>query len=249
MDLEIVPQISGLLHKYNDKFLADDSLSNVEVLLLSLYLIEQKNKKAGATYSEVKEFFLSLGRKENNFTVAIHRAKKQDLVEEKENVFYFLIGGLKNIWKVLGKIEKSRVCILKSGEFFTAIKLFEEFLQNEMNNEEILLFDPHIASSTLYPFSVLKGKIKSIRILTSNIYETEKFKEYKNKFEKEIGAKVTICKNLKIHDRWLICGEKCWSIGSSIKDLGNKDTMIQELEVTNSLKDLFQLRWDESEEF
>jgi predicted PolB exonuclease-like 3'-5' exonuclease len=75
----------------------------------------------------------------------------------------------------------------------------------------------------------------------------EKFNDYKKKFEKETGTKIEIRKNLKIHDRWLICGDKCWSIGSSIKDLGNKDTLIKELDgVTSSLTDLFQLRWDES---
>jgi hypothetical protein len=169
MDLELVPNISGLLHKYNDKLLADESLSDVEVLLLSLYLIEQKNNKAGATYNEVKEFFLSLGRKENNFNVAIHRAKRQNLVEEKEEVFYFLIKGLKQIWKVIGQTQKTTVYIVKAGENFTAIKLFEEFLQNEIKGNELLLFDSHISPSTLYPLSVLKGKLEHIKILTSNV--------------------------------------------------------------------------------
>ncbi len=250
MDLELVPNISGLLHKYNDKLLADESLSDVEVLLLSLYLIEQKNNKAGATYNEVKEFFLSLGRKENNFNVAIHRAKRQNLVEEKEEVFYFLIKGLKQIWKVIGQTQKTTVYIVKAGENFTAIKLFEEFLQNEIKGNELLLFDSHISPSTLYPLSVLKGKLEHIKILTSNVYDAEKFREYKKKFEKETAIKVDIKKTVKIHDRWLICGEMCWSIGSSIKDFGNKDTMIKELDgVANSLKELFQERWNESENF
>lgn len=250
MNLEIIPSISGLLHKYNDKFLADDSLSNVDVLLLSLYLIEKKNQKTGVTYTEIKEIFFSLGRTENNFNVAIHRAKKQNLIEEKEKAFYFLIQGLKQIWKILGKTEKSKVWILKSGEFFTSIKLFEEFIQNEIKDEEMLLFDPYISSNTLYPFSMLKGKLKTIKILTSNIHEEEKFKEYKKKFEKEFSINLQVKKNLKIHDRWLISGEKCWSIGSSIKDLGNKDTTIHELDgVKNSLTELFKFRWDEAEEF
>ncbi|MCW1304567.1 MAG: hypothetical protein OH354_02225 [Candidatus Parvarchaeota archaeon] len=247
---ELVSRFSGLIHQYYDRFLADDSLSNVDVLLLSLYIIEQRNNKAGTTYNELKELFLSLGRNENNFNVALHRSKKQNLIEKKENLLFFLIRGLKQVWKILGLTGKSRVYIFKSGEFFTAIRLFEEFLQKEMKKDEILLFDPYISSQTIHPFLILKGRLKYLKILTSNVYDMEKFNDYKKKFENETGIKIEIRKNLKIHDRWLICGDRCWSIGSSIKDLGNKDTLIKELDgVTNSLVDLFQLRWNESSPF
>jgi hypothetical protein len=54
--------------------------------------------------------------------------------------------------------------------------------------------------------------------------------------------------NKKIHDRFIICGDMCWSIGSSIKDLGNKDTIVREInEVAFSLRHLFLQRWDEGE--
>jgi len=242
--------ISGLFHKYGDRFLADDSLTNVDVLLLSLYLIEQRTKTVGAPYSDVKELFVSLGRKEDGFKVSVFRAKKESLIEDRENTLSFLVKGLKKVWAFIGQIAKSRVYILKSGEHFTAIKLFEEFLQNEMKDGEILLSDTWISPSTLFPFSTLKGKLKYFRILTSNITEIEKFREYKKKFEKEMELKLEIRKNTKVHDRWLICGEKCWSLGGSIKDLGNKDTIISELnDVKDSLKELFEVRWEESEKF
>lgn len=52
--------------------------------------------------------------------------------------------------------------------------------------------------------------------------------------------------NQKLHDRYLICGEKCWHFGTSIKDLGNKDTIIKEIsEVYQSMKELFEVRWEE----
>lgn len=241
-----ISKISGLIHKYNDRYLADDSLSDFDVLLLSIYLIDQKHKKSGAKYNEVKNLFISLGRKEANFRVAVHNAKKQSFIEEKEKVFYFLIKGLKKIRNILGQMGKSTVYIIKSGENFTAIKLFEEFLSNEMKGKEILLCDPYVSSSTLFPFVVLKGKLKNIKILSSNVWESEKFKEYKKRFEKETNIKVDVKVNKKIHDRYIICGKKCWSIGTSIKDLGNKDTVIKELtEVSNSLNDLFLERWNE----
>jgi len=113
--------------------------------------------------------------------------------------------------------------------------------------DEILLCDSHVSHSTLFPFAILKGKIKSIKILTSNVYDSAKMKNYKKKMKKDMRISVEVRNNKKIHDRFLICGDKCWSIGSSIKDLGNKDTTIREItEVTGSMRDLFSERWDEA---
>ena len=90
-------------------------------------------------------------------------------------------------------------------------------------------------------------KIKSIKILTSKIYESDKLEDYIKRIEKEMKISVKVKINNKIHDRYLICGENSWSIGSSIKDLGNKDTIIRELkEITNSLKTLFLERFNEN---
>lgn len=247
MELTIPSNLSGLLRKYNDGFLADDSLSDLNVILLSLYLIEHKTGKSGASYNELKKLFVSLGRKEDSFRKNLSNAKKQNMVKEKEETIYFLIGGLKRIENVVGQTEKTPVYLVKSGETFKAIKLFEEFLTSEINDNEILLCDPHISSATLFPFSILKNKVKAIKILCSNIYDHEKFLEYKKKLMKETNIAVETKVNNKIHDRYLICGKKCWSIGTSIKDLGNKDTIIRELdEVANSLKELFTKRWNEA---
>lgn len=250
IDLEIPENITGLFHRYNDKFLADDSLSDLDVLLLSIYLIEYKSKKSGILYVKTKESFVSLGRKEDNFRKIVHIAKNQNLIEEKEKVLKFRIGGLKRIEKVIGQIEKMPVRIIKSGENFTAIKLFEEFLNSEIKDNEILLCDPYISPSTLYPLSILKNKVKNIKVLSSNVYDSEKFKEYKKKFEKETNTTVEVKISNRIHERYLISGEKCWSLGCSVKDLGNKDTVIKELdEVVKSLKELFLERWNEASIF
>jgi hypothetical protein len=244
--IEIPQEMSGLLRKHYDSIIADDSLTDLDVILISINLIERVNKKAGARYDDIKKLFVSFGRKEENFKANIFQAKNKVLKIDKEDNITFLSKGLKRLEKILGQIGKSQVYVVKSGEYFTARKLFEEFLINEIKDKELLLVDPYISPSTLFPFSVLKGRITNIKILTSNIYEDIKFEEYKKQLEKETNINVEVKDNKDIHDRFLISGEKCWSIGSSIKDLGNKDTMIIEIKgVTNSLRDLFQLRWDE----
>ncbi|MGQ9719565.1 MAG: hypothetical protein ACUVWK_07005 [Nitrososphaerales archaeon] len=224
--------------------MADDSLSDMDVILLSVYFIEHNNKKAGVEYDECKQLFTRLGRKEANYKANIYLAKKISLIEVTDTVLNLTIGGLKRIRKMLGQIEKTPVHVIKSGQSFTAIKLLEE-----IKSDEILLCDPYISSITLFPFSILKGKVKSIKILTFNIHDSDKFREYRIKMEKETGITIGVKVSKKIHDRYLISGDKCWSFGSSIKDLGNKDTTIREIsEVTTSVRDLFSERWDESDE-
>jgi hypothetical protein len=246
--LEIPRELSGLIYKHYDRLLADDSLSDLNVILLSLYLIETKNKKAGAEYDECKKLFIALGRKEENYRANIHLAKKKWLIEIKDGVLNFTSKGLKEIRTLLGQVEKSPVYVIKSGQSFSAIMLLEQFLDNEIRAEELLLCDPHISAETLFPLNKLKGKVNAVKILASNIYDGDRFKEYKKRLQKEMNINIEVRISKKIHDRYLISGDRCWSIGASMKDLGNKDTVIKEIsEVTDSLKQLFMERWNEAE--
>lgn len=248
--VDLPPEFSGLFHRHLDRVLVDDSLSDLDIILLSVYLIENKNKKAGVSYDECKQLFTGLGRKEVNYKANIYNAKKMSLIVEKDAKLLLAIGGLKRIWKLLGQIGKSPVHVIKSGQNFSAIKLLEEFLSQEITAEDILLCDSYIASATLFPFSVLKGRTSTIKILASKVQDEDKFKDYKAKFEKETAIAIAVRVSTRIHDRYLISGDKCWSFGASIKDLGNKDTTIREIsEVTVSMKDLFTERWNESPDF
>jgi hypothetical protein len=247
LPVDLPPEFSGLFHRHVDRVLADDSLSDLDVILLSVYLIENKNKRAGADYDECKQLFTGLGRKEVNYKANIYNAKKMSLIVGKNAKLFLAIGGLKRIRRLFGQIGKSPVHVIKSGQNFSAIKLLEEFLFQEVTAGEILLCDSYIAPATLFPFSVLKGHINAIKILATKMQDEDKFGDYKAKFEKETGITIAVRVSTKIHDRYLISGDKCWSFGASIKDLGNKDTTIKEIsDVTASMKDLFTERWNES---
>jgi hypothetical protein len=141
------------------------------------------------------------------------------------------------------------VYVIKSGQSFTAVKLLEEFLTREIEPGDLLLCDSYVSPSTLFPFSVLHN-VKTIKVLTSNVQNAEKFREYLNKMRKETSIVIEVKVSTKIHDRYLITGNKCWCFGASIKDLGNKDTTIREIsEVANSMRELFEERWKESSNF
>jgi hypothetical protein len=249
---EVLSELGGYIRKYFDRYFAEDSLSDMGVLVLSLYLIDRKRGKVGAQYIELKQLFTALGRKEHNFYKVFRNAVDWGIVatdkRDQELIVSLTYDGIKLLDGILGRSLKAKVFVIKSGQGFTAIKMFEEFLTSTMNCEEILLCDPYVSPQTLYPFTVLKGKLSSLKILTTNVSEGEKFKDYIRRFKQEYNVKVEVRTTRKIHDRYLICGDKCWSIGCSIKDLGNKDTIIKELdEVARSLKDLFEDRWNDRE--
>lgn len=244
--VEIPQEMTGIFQRHHDTIIADGSLSDLDVILTTIYLIENTTKKAGANYNEVKDLFVSFGRKDKNFKVNVYQAKKKSLINDNDKTLFFLSDGLKRVRNILGLIGKSPVYVIKSGQNFSAIKLFEEFLVSQVKGD-VLLCDSYISHQTLFPFTELNGKIKSLKIITANIYDSDKFKDYKNKLIKEFKIPVEVKVNKKVHDRFIVCGDKCWSIGGSIKDLGNKDATIREIsEVTNSMRDLFMERWDEA---
>ena len=242
MDIEIPSELSGLVQKYHDTYIIDDSLTDLDVLLISIYLIEEETKEAKVNYEEVKNLFLSFGRKIENFRVNLSQATKKSILLQEGKTIRFI--SLKKINQILNKVGKSSVYLIKSGEEFTAIKLFEEFLIKEVDNENILVCDTYISHESLYAFYVLKGKIKSLKILTSKIHDEEKFESCKEKMKKEFKISIEVKKNRNLHDRYIIFGNKCWSIGHSIKDLGRKDTIIRDIsEVCSSMRDLFDERF------
>lgn len=247
--LDIPPEFSGAVQEHYDRYIADASLSDPEVLLLSVYIVEFSHQTAGAEYAETKETFVALSRREDNFRKAIH-VTRQKYLDLEGTRLYFRAEGLELLRKKLGQIGKSPVYVVKSGQQFSGIKLFENFLTNEMKNKELLICDPYVSHITLFPLSILTGTLTNVRLLTANVFEEEKFRHYSERLSKESGITLETRLNRKIHDRYLISGESCWALGTSIKDIGNKDTTIRDIsEVIASMTSLFQERWNESTTF
>jgi hypothetical protein len=247
--IKVPEELSGLFYRNYDRVLLDDSVSDKDALLLAVHVIEEQNGKAGVPYTECKGLFISWGRmKETNFHVAVHRCIRESLIERRDDLLYFLVGGIKRIRELLGQTGKAPVYIIKSGQHFTSVKLLEEFLLKEVTSSELLLCDPYISASTLHPFTVLKGKVSSIKILTTNVEDPCKFKNYIARMNKETKIYTEVKTNKKIHDRYLISGDRCWSFGTSIKDLGNKDSIIREIsEIVYTLRGVFDERWNEAQ--
>lgn len=244
--ITVPPELAGVVQRYYDRYLADASLSDLDVLLLSIYLVERAQNSAGADYETARDAFAEMGRSPDSFRKALHVAKLR-LVSQEDSKLYFKADGLLRFRQKLGQVGKAPVYLIKSGETFSGIKLFEEFLSNEVKAGELLICDAYVSSTTLFPLTSLKGKISRVKLLTTNISDIDKFRAYATKLSRESGIIVETRISTKIHDRYLITKNGCWSIGSSIKDIGNKDTVIRDItEVRDSMLNLFNERWNES---
>lgn len=239
----------NFLHEHGNTYLVDETLSDCDVILIALFLRESLLEST-AEY-KIRLIFESFGCSTRSWDNAATEAVKAGYVEvyedySKKEYMRLLIRGLKRIEDIFGRISATKHHIIKSGEAFTAKKLFEDFLKAEIEKGVILLCDPYISPSTLYPFSELSGKVDSLKILTANILEKGKFEKCLTDLKDETEISVEVRINRKIHDRYLISEKRCWTIGTSIKDLGNKDCIIKEVsDIVQSLSDLFWERWEE----
>lgn len=233
-----------IFHEYHGEYLINDTLSDSDVLVIALFLREGLKKYPEA--DKVKLAYLSLGRAFSTWDNAVKHATKDNLVEARGGCLFMLIAGLKRVEDIFG-LSGTKHYIFKSGKTFSAQKQFEDFLKAEIEKGEILLCDPYIDPSTLYPFLELLSKTDTLKILSSNISQKEKFETCLKRLQEERGNLVQVKINQKLHDRYLISGSKCWLIGTSIKNLGNKDCIIKETsEIAQSLTELFWERWKES---
>jgi len=228
-------------------------LTNVDSLLITIYYLTYKKHKSSTNYKHAKQFYVHrLGRKESSFSKAVFIAKKKSLIDKRDKQLRLTAKGMEKVKELLRDVDDSSGhMIIKAGEPFFAIRILEELLQKNVEADEVLLCDPYISQSTLFPLLVLKGKVSRIRIITCNIQDDEIFKEYAMKLQHEAKLKVEVRRICgKIHDRYIIAGKMCWLIGTSIKDLGKKDTFIKDVsEVCRLIRELFEERWKEADTF
>jgi hypothetical protein len=241
-----------LIHEFHDRMLLDDKPSDKTALLLSLYMCSNEHKKSEIEYGSVKDLFVILGRKEENFGVNLFNAKKEGLIDEKEGKIKLLslkIAGLKAVKDLLGESVGVKTRLIESGKVYSGKRLFQEMVVSQLGST-VQICDPYCGARILDLLSAIKQKSK-VQILTQVIEQKEAFKRELADFSKEfpeIEVEVRVFHKRKLHDRYLISGDNCWSIGSSLKDLGNKDTTVTKLEdeVRFALEEIFEKRWLEA---
>lgn len=250
---EEVEDVKYLIHEFHDKLLLDDKPSDKTALLLSLYMCSNKNKQSEITYDEVRKLFVMIGRKEDNFAVNLFNAKKEELVDEREEgkvkLLSLKVKGLKEVKDTLGETIGVKTWLIESGKVYTGKKLFQEIVTSKIGSTAKIC-DPYCGPRILDLVSGIKQKCR-IFLLTQEIEQKESFKRELGDFAREfqhLKIEVRVYSGKTLHDRYIISDGNCWSIGSSLKDFGNKDAIITKLEdeVRYAVEEMFDKRWQEA---
>jgi hypothetical protein len=245
-----------IVHEFHDKLLLDDKPSDKTALLLSLYMCSNKSKQSEITYDEVRKLFVTLGRKEDNFAVNLFNAKKDGFVDERQEgqvkLLSLKVKGLKEVKDTLGETIGVKTWLIESGKVYSGKKLVQEIVMSKIGSTAKIC-DPYCGARILDLISGIEHKCE-IYLLTQAIEQKESFKRELTDFSKEfqhLKIEVRIFNGKNLHDRYMISDGNCWSIGSSLKDLGKKDTTITKLEdeVKYAIEEMFDKRWQEATSF
>ena len=101
---------------------------------------------------------------------------------------------------------------------FTAKSEIRDFIAQ--SETELFLVDAYVGVATL---DCLREMTHSIRMLTGDQRQSiqQGFEAAVKDFRVE-GFQLEVRRHPKLHDRYLIFNERCWLVGSSIKDAGKK---------------------------
>lgn len=120
--------------------------------------------------------------------------------------------------------------LVPAGRLIRGVEEIESILSHNCQ-EYVILCDPYCSRRTL---SILEATPREIPItvLTMRITDDESFKEGLERVRKSgrvIDVKISEARP-GFHDRYVITHSHGWTVGTSIKDIGNRDTLIHELE-------------------
>jgi len=128
---------------------------------------------------------------------------------------YSKIPGLK---KELGEPVIPRELVIPEHRTFAAKSEVRDILEKAQT--PILVVDPYIGVGTLNCFRSVKV---AIRLLTGNQTNSiePRFDVALQSFVTE-GFQVEVRQHPKLHDRHIVFNDRCWLVGSSLKDAGKK---------------------------
>jgi hypothetical protein len=118
----------------------------------------------------------------------------------------------------LGEPGIAREIVVGENKPFSAKSEVREFLEKAQT--EVYIIDPYIGMGTLDCLRTVKHPIRLLTGSHQNSIESG-FDVALRAFQAE-GFQVMIKQHSKLHDRHLVFNDRCWLVGSSLKDAGRK---------------------------
>lgn len=140
----------------------------------------------------------------------------------------------------LGESAIPRELAVPEDKPFAAKSEVREFL--EKANTPILIVDPYVGVGTLDCFRSVKVPVRLLTGKHANSIE-QRFDAALQAFLAE-DFELDVRQHRKLHDRHIVFNERCWLVGSSLKDAGKKafhaiEIIDAKAEVTNT----FEAKW------
>jgi len=127
---------------------------------------------------------------------------------------------------------------------FTAKSEAREFIGKAETS--VTIVDNYIGIGTL---DCLRDLDKPVRVLTGSRKQNieKSFTKPLSEFIEE-GHEIEIRCHPKLHDRYIIFNDRCWMVGSSLKDAGKKTfNIIECVDIKNKIISDVDKKWDEAE--
>ena len=254
--LEKHPEVSSLCQLVGQRYILN-GFSDEETIILSSYLYEVLDVKKYKVYraKDTLKIYEFLGGSFRNYQNALSSAEQNDyvnliLTDEKEK--YPVLSAKKGIQKVFDIIKRTtgrELRIFKAGKVYAAKIQFEQFLEEEvLPTNQLFIVDSYVSGDLFKFLYTTFSKVKKLRILTDTVFNSKRFLEDLVAFEKEGKIEIEVKTTKNIHDRFIISDNRAWSIGTSIKDIGKKDSVISDqFSIRDTLLELLNERWNNSQ--
>jgi len=125
---------------------------------------------------------------------------------------------IRKLKTAVGDSRVPRELAVAENKPFAAKSEVREFL--EKSETPIFVIDPYVGVGTLDCFRAVKQPIRLLSGTRPNSIETG-FDGALAAFQSE-GFAIEIRREAKLHDRHIVFNDRCWLVGSSLKDAGGK---------------------------
>ncbi len=229
------PQYGG--RRYNPYVFTEQGIAMLSSVLKSDIAIKTSIQIMN-TFIKIREFLYDNKMLFNKInTIEINQIEYQTKTNKKlKDINY----KLDEVFEYTATKKEVSQKIFFDGQIYDAFSLFVEIIKSA--NRNILLIDNYVDTKTLNILCKRKDNIK-ITIYTKN--RTKLTSEDIDKFN--LQYKNLEVKNIEtFHDRFLIIdNKKCYHIGASLKDAGNKSFAISELNDKSVVKSILEkLGWN-----
>ena len=140
---------------------------------------------------------------------------------------------------------ESKELLIHAGRRIKAESELEKLLSKE-TNDYLKICDPYVSKETLKYLEVLPGGV-AVKILTTFIDNSKRFKKSLDVLRRDREIHVLQVSmpegRTPLHDRYILTKGKGWIVGTSLKDIGKKDSTLLKIEDIHQFEERFDSYW------